>query len=96
MNSPLALLSNASATGQGVKLTFPGRYVFAVAGTFGGATVKPQMLGPDGATWLDLGTEASFTAAGTCLLHLPAGTYRGSIAGGTPSGIYATLAAVGA
>lgn len=96
MRSSLALLSDASATGGGVTLAFPGRYAFAAAGTFGGATVKPQMLGPDGATWLDLGTESALTAAGTCLLHLPAGTYRGNVAGGTPSGIYATLAYVGA
>lgn len=88
------LLNNESATGSGVPIRSSGNYAFAAAGTFGGATVKPQMLGPDGSTWLDLGTDAALTAAGTALLFLPEGTYRANVSGGTPSGLYATLARV--
>jgi hypothetical protein len=95
MNLSYPLLSNASATGGSASIGRPGRYVVSVAGTFGGATVALQMLGPDGSTWLGLGTDATFTAAGVAALQLPTGVYRMAVTGGAPSGLYANLSRVG-
>lgn len=82
------LLSNASATGSG-KNWPGGEGAFLVAGTFGGATVTLQVLGPDGSTWLDVGADAALTAAGAVGFTLPPGTIRAAVASGSPSGLYA-------
>jgi hypothetical protein len=88
MSGAVTLLSNASATGAGV--TWPGGTgVFTVAGTIGGATVALEVLGPDGATWLNAGSDGTLTAAGMCAFDLPQGQIRASVTGGTPSGVYA-------
>lgn len=80
-----ALIDNGSATGA--QQTWPGGYgYFAVAGTFGGATVSLQLLGADGSTWTTVG---SLTAAGGTAYHLPPGQIRALVAGGSPSGLYA-------
>lgn len=87
------LLNNASATGAST--AWPGgRGCFAVVGTLGGATVSLQALGPDSATWLDVGTATSLTAAGIVVFELPAGSIRASVASGTPSALYANAARV--
>lgn len=57
------LLSNASATGAAVQWS-GGLGVFTALGTFGGATVTLQYLGPDGVTWVAMGTDTTLTAAG--------------------------------
>lgn len=87
------LLVNASATSAGF-IWNGGRGDFAVVGTFGGATVSLQTLGPDNATWLDVSTVTTVTAAGHAVFDLPAGQIRASVASGTPSGIYATAARI--
>lgn len=71
-----------------------GRGDFAVVGTFGGASVNLQVLGPDSATWIDVGTTTSLTAAGHALFDLASGQIRANVVGGTPSGIYATAARI--
>ncbi len=86
----LELLSNASATGSG-KIWNGGRGAFMAAGTFGGATVTLQVLGPDGTTWLDVGAEAALTAPGAVGFDLPPGTIRAEVDGGDPSGLYALV-----
>lgn len=87
------LLSNASATGSAV--VWPGgRGSFLAAGTFGGATVKLQVLGPDGTTWIDAGTYTTLTAAGVGNFDLPQGQIRASVSGGTPSALYAVAVTV--
>jgi hypothetical protein len=84
-----ALLANAAATGATVSPIASGAYVFSAAGTFGGATVKLQALGPDGATWSDV---ASLAAAGSTGVVLGEGaSVRAAVAGGSPAGLYATL-----
>ena len=87
------LLNNTAVTtpGQGQRVGKGGNYAFDVAGTFGGATVKLQRLASDGVTWLDVGSDASFTAAGHCLVSIPAGQYRAHVSGGSPSGLYSSL-----
>ena len=87
------LLSNASATGAGVTWG-GGKAQFSAAGTFGGATVALEVLGPDGTTWIAAGTSTSLTAAGLAVVDLPQGQVRASVTGGAPSGLYARLARV--
>lgn len=87
------LLSNGSATGQGQQW-IGGRGMFSVAGTFGGATVKLQFLGPDAATWIDAGIETTLTTAGGALFELPQGLIRCAVSGGTPSGLYSDATTV--
>lgn len=89
-----SLLSNASATGVAVDVP-AGRYVFALQGTLGGATVTLQMLGPDGETYMSVGTDGEFTGAGAVEVALPAGPVRASVAGGPPAGLYASLRYLG-
>ena len=86
------LLSNASATGSGVK--WPGGPgVFMVDGTFSGATVSLAVLGPDGSSYVALTdwTDAlvDFTAEGARPFVAPAGMIKAVVAGGTPSALYA-------
>lgn len=58
--------------------------------TFGGGTVKLQVLLADGSTWVDV-AGGSLTAAGaTAVLWLPPGSYRVNIA--TATAVYAYLA----
>lgn len=90
----ILLLENAAATGSGKDASFSGRYCFAAAGTFGGASVGLDLLGPDGVTWIavsDAVGAIAFTSAKAIIVELPAGRYRASVAGGAPSGLYASL-----
>lgn len=84
-----ALLSAASTTGPTVPGLAGGAYVLAAAGTFGGATVKLQALGPDAATWMDV---ASLSAPGSTGVVVGEGaSVRAAVSGGSPSGLYASL-----
>jgi hypothetical protein len=82
------LVENASATGS-AKLYKGGPSTFSATATFGGGTVKLQVLLPDGSTWVDV-AGGSLTAAGmTAVLWLPQGQYRANIA--TATAVYAYL-----
>lgn len=87
--SSVKLLTNASATGAAQD--WPGgRGTLSVAGTFNGATVKLQVLGPDSTTWIDAGTYTTFTAAGLGNFDLPLCKIRAAVTGGSsPTGLYA-------
>lgn len=94
-SAKLALLTNASASGVGVRTTYGGKHLLTINGTFGGTTAKLQVLGPDGTNYIDVPT-ASFTAAGAIIVDLPVNTtVKAVLTGGTPSAMYATLALVG-
>ncbi len=84
------LSANAEDTnGASIVVERGGLYKFAVDGTFGGATVKLAVLGPDGATYM---AAASVTSAGISDVELPAGyTVRGEVSGGTATSVNATL-----
>lgn len=73
----ITLLSNAGA-GNGATKQWPGgRGEFRVhAGTWGGGNVKLQCLGPDGATWQDVGSDTQLTADGGAIFELGAGGIR--------------------
>lgn len=86
------LLTNGSATGSAV--VWPGgRGLFTAAGTFSGATISLQFLGPDGSTWIDAGTYTTLTAAGGGIFDLPQGQVRAAVTG-SPSGINAIACVV--
>lgn len=91
----LTLLSNAAATSAAFIVGIGGFYSFAIQGTWAGATAKLQMLGPDGATYMDIDSTLSFTANGVQGVDLPTGaTVRVTITGGPPSAVYASLSLI--
>lgn len=72
-----------------------GRAVFAVVATFNGATIKLQMLGPDGSTLLDVSpSQTNLTANGAGVVDLPPCQVQATVVGGPPAGVYASLARV--
>ena len=82
------LLSNESATGSSAQWG-GGTGVFTACGTFSGATVSLQFLGPDGSTWIDAGSDTTLTANGGGGFALPASKIRAYVSGGSPSSLYA-------
>lgn len=94
MAKRIDLLSNESATGSAGR--WPGgKGTYCVVGTFSGATVALEYLGPDGTTWVSVGAEAELTAAGMVTVEFASGQVRAAVTGGSPSGLYATLVANG-
>lgn len=81
------LLNNASATGEAVTNS-GGTYVITADGTFGGTTLQLQLLSPDGTSWISV-ASGTFTAEGSFVCDLPAGSIRMLVTGGTPSALYA-------
>lgn len=61
-----------------------GKYWFAAAGTFNGASVALQKLGPDGQTYLTIG---SFTLSEGIVLDCPPGQYRVQVSGSTTASL---------
>lgn len=88
ISAGVPLITNGSATG-GQAFWPGGNGVFTAVGTFSGATISLQYLGPDGVTWITAGTNTSLTAAGGGAFYLHACQIRALVAGGPPSGIYA-------
>lgn len=87
-----ALLTNGSATGASLSSLPAGSYVWAVQGSFGGATVALQVLGPDGATWMTVSSKtAPDTGAATGVVLGANATVRAQVTGGTPTALYSTL-----
>lgn len=85
----VTLLSNASATGSATSAMAGGTYLWQYQGTFSGATLTLQSLGPDGSTYQDV---ASVTSAGQQAVLVGQGDIlRVSISGGPPSGIYSVV-----
>ncbi|WP_374601050.1 hypothetical protein [Niveibacterium sp.] len=87
----MTLLQNASATSS-AKSWPGGRGSVVASGSFGGATLQLQGLGPDGATWVSVG--AALTSAGQTVFEMPPGQIRILVSGGTPSALYAQAARV--
>lgn len=91
----VSLLSNASATSDPVE--WPGGFGrVELRGTFGGATVTLQVQDADGSTYHTVGSETTFSAAGTSGFYLePGAMIRMLVAGGPPSALYASAYRVG-
>jgi hypothetical protein len=85
----VTLLSNASATGDPTEPLTGGTYLWQYQGTFGGATLTLQSLGPDGSTYQ---TVTSATAAGQSTILVGQGDIlRVTVTGGTPSALYSAV-----
>lgn len=85
------LFSNIAANTAGFLLQ-GGLYRAAAIATFGGGSVKLQMLGPDATTYLSVEAATDFSAAGTAVAYLPPGRYRFTIA--TATAVYASVVRV--
>lgn len=94
--SGVALLSNVATQVTGATVNWQGGIAaFVTMGTFGGATVSLQILGPDGATWIALGASTTVTSAGVVTpVYVPAGPVRAVVSAANPTGLYCSLAAV--
>lgn len=89
------LLDNAAATGDAVQ--WPGgRGVFSVSATdFDGNTISLQAILPDGATYLNTGTNTTLTANGFGGFDLPPCKIKAAVTGaGTTVAANATVARV--
>jgi hypothetical protein len=83
--------SNISATTAPFSLK-GGYYTVEAVATFGGGSVEPQGLGPDGSTWLSAPTALKLTAAGMIAGYLPPGQYRFTIA--TATAVFCSVSGV--
>lgn len=91
----VVLLENGSATGEWVAIPKAGRYVFTVAGTFGGTSAALQLRGLDAAQTPITLTNGTFTAAGAVALDVPVNAeFRVVLTGGAPSAMFADMRAV--
>lgn len=69
----ITLLTNGAASGS--QKTWPGGYgMFSAVGTWNGATVTLQFVGPDGTSLVTAGTGTTFTANNGGVFFLPRGT----------------------
>lgn len=90
----LALIAaNVAAAAQGA---YGGDYIWTVTGTFGGASVQLQSLGPDGSTYQNVGAAktAPDATGGTGVGIGSNATVRATITGGTPANLNATLSRI--
>lgn len=83
------LLDNADATGPTVTWQ-GGRARLTAVGTFGGGAVNLEFLGPDNSTWIPY-DATGLTAAGSIVIETIPGSIRASVAGGTPSALFARI-----
>ena len=97
---PSALLTGAQTSGAGPATTIVsgGDYIWAVEGTFNGATASLQRLALDGTTWIAataLGSSAplTMTAPGSMGLVVARGAVlRAVITGGPPANLFSSIA----
>lgn len=78
----------------GAYVFFPGGLASfsAVASAWNASTATLNVLGPDGATALAVGSSTTVTAnAFVGGLNLPSGQYEIVVSGGTPTGLYVAL-----
>jgi hypothetical protein len=69
-----ALITNPLTATSPIFYLLGGKYWFAVTGTFNSGTVVLNRVEVDG-TYLQVGTNASQTSNGGCVLDLPPGAY---------------------
>lgn len=91
----ILLITNGAASTVTGKRVQAGRYAYAVDRTFSGATITLSMLGPDGSSYISVGSDAALTAEGAVLVELPDAVMKAIVSGGPPSAIYATLRRIG-
>jgi len=87
--------SGTTGTGNGTFGPFDcpgGRMSYGVCGTFGGASVQLNQLGPDGATWVPVGSAV--TTTGFAIVELAPTQLQLVITGGAGSAIFASIGRV--
>lgn len=78
----MQLLNGGAVTGQ--QMAWPaGDALFSVCGTFAGAAIALQVLGPDGKTYITLG---SYSGAAAAVFRLPACSVRAAVTPATGRG----------
>lgn len=87
---PYALLTNASASGSAVGPINGGSYEWCTTGTFGGASLQLQALGPDGTTYINVGSAVTSAGCTGVVLGRNA-QVKVTVTGGTPSGLFSSL-----
>jgi hypothetical protein len=87
--NPEAVLFQSLAANSNTFLLKGGKYAVAAVATFGGGSVKLQVLGPDLSTFLSVAGATDFSAAGFATVDLPPGQYRFTIA--TATAVYASV-----
>jgi hypothetical protein len=93
----IILFSNQSATGSSVFMDAEGgRYQMFAEGTFGGTTLTLDGQGPNDTTIAGIsGVSVTAATAGGVEIMLARGErVRGTLTGGSPSGLYARLVKV--
>lgn len=65
--------------------------IVAVGASFP-TTCRVQLLGPDGSSWINVGTAISANVVEA--VELPAGTYRLNVSGGTATDLYVRLVSI--
>lgn len=90
----LTLINNNVAAQP--QTAFGGDYIWSVVGTFGGASVQLQALGPDGATYQNIGAAktAPDATGGTGVGLGTNAVVKAVVTGGTPTGLFATLSRI--
>jgi hypothetical protein len=83
--------SNIGATTAAFALR-GGKYAVTAVATFGGGSVKFQILGADGSTFISVSSATDFTAAGEATIDIPPGQYRFTVT--TATAVFASVARV--
>lgn len=92
MSTQAFTFENISATTDAFAV-LGGEYILVTHATFGGGSVKVQLLAADETTWVDGPGASSQTADGfSAVFHLPPGQAR--IAVTTATGVYTSLAQI--
>jgi hypothetical protein len=87
---PYALLSNATTSGSPVGPVAGAAYEWCTTGTFGGASLQLQALGPDGVNYMNVGS--AITSAGcTGVVIGQNATVKVTVTGGSPAALYSSL-----
>lgn len=76
----LALLTAASTSGRLMQWV-GGMGIFDCVGTWNGATVTFEFVGPDGITMVVAGTATTLTANGAGVFYLPRDTVQAAVSG---------------
>lgn len=87
------LLTNASSSGSSVTIAAGGNFLFALSGTFGGTTVALTST-VNGVT-TTLGSYTAAPSSAPCFAIATGTSVQATVTGGAPSGLNATLGAVG-
>lgn len=88
MRKAVTLASNGSAGNGSAVEVESGKYMMTASATWGGGSIKLQILSKDGSTYVDI-ASSTLSANGTLNIDLPKGAVRAVIA--TASAVYAEL-----